>query len=64
MTYNFDPDRWYENERLALEEQLRSGELNARQYKEAIEELEKRYDEMVERLDGTYQIPTQGTDTP
>jgi hypothetical protein len=29
MTYNFDPERWYENE----------------------------YEEMLSRLDGTYQLP-------
>ena len=64
MTYNFDPDRWYENERLAIDEKLRSGKLNAREFDEAMEELERRYDEMVERLDGTYQIPNQDLDTP
>ncbi|MCK7514088.1 MAG: hypothetical protein MZV70_65475 [Desulfobacterales bacterium] len=27
MTYNFDPDRWYENERAALEERPPVGRL-------------------------------------
>ena len=57
MTYNFDPDRWYENERAVIEERHRSGEIDAGQYEEAIEDLETRYDEMLDRLDGTYQIP-------
>ncbi len=62
MTYNFDPDRWYENERAAIVERFRSGDINARQYEDAIEDLDGRYDEMLERLDGTYQIPRKRTD--
>jgi hypothetical protein len=27
VTYNFDPDRWYENERLRLDHRVRAGEL-------------------------------------
>ena len=57
MTYNFDPDRWYENERDALDRQLRAGELESKAYAAAIEELDRRYDEMMERLDGSYQLP-------
>ncbi len=57
MTYNFDPDRWYDNELAVLKERLKSGELNAQDYAQAIVDLERRYDEMVERLDGSYQIP-------
>ena len=57
MTYNFDPDRWYENERDALQRQFDSGELGAEAYAVAVEDLERRYDEMLERLDGSYQIP-------
>ena len=64
MTYNFDPDRWYDNERLALDERWRSGRLNDREYKDAIDDLDCRYDEMLDRLDGTYQIPAQGADDP
>ena len=57
MTYNFDPDRWYENERSAIEAQYRLGKRTAKQYKDAIDDLQRRYDEMLDRLDGTYQIP-------
>ena len=56
MTYNFDPDRWYENERSAIEEDYRSGKKTARQYNDAIDDLQRRHDEMMDRLDGTYQI--------
>ena len=62
MTYNFDPDRWYENERAAIDALFRSGEINGRQYEDAIEDLEARYDEMLDRLDGSYQIPGKRSD--
>ena len=57
MTYNFDPDRWYDDERSTLDARLKAGEMSARKYKDALEALERRYDEMLLRLDGTYQIP-------
>ena len=57
MTYNFDPERWYENERLAIDSDFRAGKTNAREYREALDDLDKRYDSMLDRLDGTYQIP-------
>jgi hypothetical protein len=62
VTYNFDPDRWYENERLAIDERCRSGKMNAREYKDAIDDLDCRFDEMLDHLDGTYQIPAQNPD--
>jgi len=64
MTYNFDPDRWYDNEKLAIDERFRGGEINAREYKEAIDDLDGHFDEMLERLDGTYQIPADSPDDP
>lgn len=64
MTYNFDPERWYDNERLAIEGDFQSGKLNAREYQAAIDDLEDRYDELVGRLDGTYQLPVQRSDDP
>ena len=57
MTYNFDPDRWYDNELAVLQERLRTGELDAQEYETAVADLDRRYDEMVDRLDGSYQIP-------
>lgn len=57
MTYNFDPDLWYENERGALEALYESGKMSRREFKEALAELDLRYDDMVVRLDGTYVIP-------
>ena len=64
MTYNFDPDRWYENERAVIDERFRAGEIDARQYEDAIDDLDSRYDAMLDRLDGTYQIPGKSTDDP
>jgi hypothetical protein len=64
VTYNFDPDRWYDNERLVIDMQFRSGQMSAREHKDAIDDLDGRYDEMLDRLDGTYQIPTKRADDP
>jgi len=64
MTYNFDPDRWYDNERLAIDERFRSGRINPREYEDAIDDLDCRFDEMLDRLDGTYQISANNPDAP
>jgi len=58
MTYNFDADRWYEREWSALEARLRAGTLSQEAFEAASEEINRRYDEMVKRLDGTYRIPS------
>jgi hypothetical protein len=57
MTYNFDPDGWYQREREMLDARHRAGEINAQEYKNALSELDRRYDEMLDRLDGTYEVP-------
>ena len=57
MTYNFDPDRWYEREREMLDARHREDEIGEQEYKKALSELDRRYDEMLDRLDGTYQVP-------
>jgi hypothetical protein len=57
MTYNFDPDLWLENQQRVLEHRLSSGALNQAAYEAALEELDRRYEEMVARLDGTYTMP-------
>lgn len=56
MTYNFDPDQWYQNEFEFIKTKHKSGKINKRELKTALNELEKRYEEMCHRLDGTYQI--------
>jgi hypothetical protein len=57
MTYNFDPDKWYDIERELLDGRLRKGKISEQAFKRAVEELDRRYDEMLDRLDGSYQIP-------
>ncbi len=57
MTYNFDPDKWYENHKAALDEKLDRGELDEETYRKALQDLDRRYEEMVKHLDGTYRLP-------
>jgi len=61
VSYNFDPERWYANERSFLEHRRRQEDWSAAEFEKAIEELDCRYDRLVGRLDGTYQIPGWGT---
>lgn len=57
MTYNFDAEKWYENQKSLLAARRERGELSDAEFVAAIEELDRRYDEMVARLDGTFQLP-------
>lgn len=58
MTYNFDPDRWYERERALLEARLARGEMEGGEFERTLEELDRRFEDMVERLDGSFTLPT------
>jgi hypothetical protein len=58
MTYNFDPDRWLETHQAALAARRDRGEIDDAVLAAEMAELDRRYDEMVARLDGTYVIPT------
>jgi hypothetical protein len=57
MTYNFDPDRWYDNEQAVLKHRRKAGELNNQEYEKAVDDLDRRYDEMIDRLNNSYQLP-------
>ena len=57
MTYNFDPDTWLETHRAALLARHDRGELDDAGLEAALAELDRRYEDMLARLDGTYQIP-------
>jgi hypothetical protein len=57
MTYNFDPDRWYDNEYAALDARRKSRSMDAAAFAAALADLDRRYDEMLDRLDGTYRLP-------
>jgi hypothetical protein len=64
VTYNFDPDKWCENERLRVEMKLRSGEMTPEDAKAALVEIERRYDAMLKRLDGTFQVGARADPNP
>ncbi|HSK08476.1 MAG TPA: hypothetical protein VK911_02790 [Vicinamibacterales bacterium] len=63
MTYNFDPERWYEDQMARLGLEHRSGRLSDLQYEEAVQDVERRYDKLVGRLDGTFDL-SPGTVPP
>jgi hypothetical protein len=60
MTYNFDPERWYENQRRALDAKRDRGDLTPERYQAGLDDLERRYDEMSSRLDKPFDL----SDTP
>ncbi len=64
MTYNFDPDLWYKNEFAFIKTEYKSGNINKQELKSALKELEKRYEEMCDRLDGTYRIQSNHKSKP
>jgi hypothetical protein len=58
MTYNFDPDRWLEAHRAALEARRNRLEIDEAELEAGLAELDRRYEEMVARLDGSYEVPS------
>ena len=59
MTYNFDPERWHDDHLALLDARRARGELDGPGYEAAVKQLEREYEQMLDRLDGTYQLPTQ-----
>ena len=57
VTYNFDPERWYENQRRLLELRHDSGEVDDKTFAEQVAELDRRYEEMLVRLNHSFQLP-------
>jgi hypothetical protein len=57
VTYNFDPERWYENQKEVLGVRRERGELDEMAFAEARAELDRRYEEMLSRLDGSFRLP-------
>jgi hypothetical protein len=57
MTYNFDPDRWYENELLVVRSKYKTGQITKQEYNKAVKELDRKLEDMWKRLDGSYQLP-------
>ena len=62
MTYNFDPERWYDMERSALEHRRDNGRLTADGFAAALAELQERYESMMDRLNSVADFP--GTVVP
>ena len=56
MTYNFDPDRWFEIQRLALDAKRDRGELTEEGYQAVLDDLELRYEQMTSRLDTPFDL--------
>ena len=56
MTYNFDPDKWYDDELYMLKSKFKNSEITESEYEQAVESLDIKYEEMWKRLDGTYQL--------
>lgn len=61
MTYNFDADRWYDNQRALLERRKASGELGPEAFERELERLDQRYDDMVNRMPGPFELPPHPT---
>lgn len=51
MTYNFDPDRWFEMEEAALRAKRTKGEIDDEELARALADLADRYEEMLARID-------------
>jgi hypothetical protein len=64
MTYNFDPDRWYENEFFVIRSKYKAGQMTRQEYHKTVEELERKHEMMWERLNGSYQLPRQAGKKP
>jgi hypothetical protein len=64
VTYNFDPDKWLEGEQLRIEARLHSGEITADDAAAATEAAERRYEEMLARLDGTFPVAKPSVPNP
>lgn len=56
MTYNFDPDRWFENQRRVLDLRLERGEIDEAGHQAALSALEERYDQLLARLDKPFEL--------
>ena len=51
MTYNFDPDRWFDNEMAALDARRARDRLSDEEYKDENERIVNEYEKMLDRLE-------------
>jgi len=56
MTYNFDPDRWFDLQRQALEARRAAGQLDDASFETELERIEARLDRMRSRLDHPFDL--------
>ena len=56
MTYNFDADAWYDRERTLLEAKRQRGELDDDGLAAALEDLDRRYEQLIARLDKPFDV--------
>jgi len=56
MTYNFDVEAWFERERARLDALKARGELDDEAFVKALEDLERRADDMQSRLRGSFPV--------
>lgn len=56
MTYNFDPDKWYENEFAILKGRADAEEISQEEFDAAAQDLENKHEEMWRRLNGSYRV--------
>jgi hypothetical protein len=59
MTYNFDPDRWFQIRADALRQRHKLGELSPEQLQAELDKLATEYEEMLKRLDFRTDYPDQ-----
>jgi len=64
MTYNFDPDRWFDNQRRLVDARRDRGELNADEYQRELDALEARYESLTSRLDKAFELPDASGGSP
>jgi hypothetical protein len=57
VTYNFDAERWLARQLELLDGRLRRGELDEEACRREREVIDLRYEQMLDRLDGTFQLP-------
>ena len=57
MSSNFDPERWYDIPRDALERAFQEGHLEESAYERALEDLQQRLDTLWYQVDGSYRLP-------
>jgi hypothetical protein len=51
VTYNFDPEKWFDLQEAALRAKLASGELDEGAFKEALDRLVDEYEKLLARVD-------------